>query len=229
MQYKGLLFDKDGTLFDFQKTWGGWVDSSIRHLSEGDAGLADALADALDFDMERKLARPGSIVIAGTLGEVAGVMAAVLRTDLRELAMRLDATAAELVPVPAAPLAELMTSFRSNNLKLGVATNDSEAAAIAHLERSGIDHFFDYVAGYDSGYGGKPGPGMCVAFAERLSLPPEQVVMVGDSTHDMQAGRAAGMACVAVLTGVAGEADLAPYADAVLPDIGHLPNWLAKL
>jgi len=52
------------------------------------------------------------------------------------------------------------------------------------------------------------------------------VVMVGDSTHDLIAGRAAGMACVGVLTGTAVEGDLAPFADAVLPDIGHLPGWL---
>ena len=49
--------------------------------------------------------------------------------------------------------------------------------------------------------------------------------MVGDSTHDLIAGRAAGMQTVGVLTGMA-EAELAPLADAVLPDIGHLPDWL---
>jgi phosphoglycolate phosphatase len=50
--------------------------------------------------------------------------------------------------------------------------------------------------------------------------------MVGDSTHDLDAGRAAGMATVGVLTGLAGAADLAPHADAILPDIGALPGWL---
>ena len=35
------------------------------------------------------------------------------------------------------------------------------------------------------------------------------------------------MQTVAVLTGLAEAAVLAPYADAVLPDIGHLPAWLA--
>ncbi|MGR3462852.1 MAG: HAD family hydrolase, partial [Roseovarius sp.] len=52
--------------------------------------------------------------------------------------------------------------------------------------------------------------------------------MVGDSTHDLIAGRAAGMACVGVLPGTATQADLAPFADAVLPDIGHLPGWLTS-
>ncbi|EPX85444.1 HAD-superfamily hydrolase, subfamily IA, variant 1 family protein [Salipiger mucosus DSM 16094] len=50
--------------------------------------------------------------------------------------------------------------------------------------------------------------------------------MVGDSTHDLIAGRAAGMQCVGVLTGPAAAEDLASQADVVLPDIGHLPGWL---
>jgi phosphoglycolate phosphatase len=48
--------------------------------------------------------------------------------------------------------------------------------------------------------------------------------MVGDSRHDLIAGRAAGMPTLAVLTGVADEAELAPFADVVCPDIGHLPR-----
>ncbi|MFD2856539.1 HAD family hydrolase [Seohaeicola zhoushanensis] len=52
--------------------------------------------------------------------------------------------------------------------------------------------------------------------------------MVGDSTHDLFAGRTAGMHTVGVLTGVAGHEDLAPHADVVLPDIGHLPAWLDR-
>jgi phosphoglycolate phosphatase len=50
--------------------------------------------------------------------------------------------------------------------------------------------------------------------------------MVGDSLHDLRAARAAGMRAVAVLTGPARAADLAPWADAVLPDIGALAGWL---
>ena len=45
--------------------------------------------------------------------------------------------------------------------------------------------------------------------------------MVGDSRHDLQAGRAAGMVTLGVLTGPATAAELADVADAVLPDIGR--------
>ena len=51
--------------------------------------------------------------------------------------------------------------------------------------------------------------------------------MIGDSVHDLDSGRAAGMRTVGVLTGLASRDDLAPHADVVLPDIGALPGWLA--
>jgi phosphoglycolate phosphatase len=126
----------------------------------------------------------------------------------------------------AVPLVPFLTSLRTRGLRLGVATNDTEAPARAHLEAHGITGLFDFVAGYDSGYGPKPGPGMCLAFAKSQGLDPARVVMVGDSLHDLVAGRAAGMRTVAVLTGVARHADLVGHADSVLPDIGGLSDWL---
>jgi phosphoglycolate phosphatase len=52
--------------------------------------------------------------------------------------------------------------------------------------------------------------------------------MVGDSTHDLIAGRAAGMPTIGVLTGMAGRETLEPYADAVLENIGEIPGFLAS-
>jgi phosphoglycolate phosphatase len=119
-----------------------------------------------------------------------------------------------------------LSALRARGLRLGVATNDSEAPARQHLAAHGITDCFDFISGYDSGHGPKPGPGMCLAFAQGLGLQPARVAMVGDSRHDLQAGRAAGMRTVAVLTGIAKAADLADLADVILPDIGALPGWL---
>jgi phosphoglycolate phosphatase len=70
---------------------------------------------------------------------------------------------------------------------------------------------------------------MCLAFAAACGIEPRRVAMVGDSRHDLQAGRAAGMRTVAVLTGIAGARDLSPLADVVLADIAALPGWLDGL
>ncbi|MGR3712445.1 MAG: HAD family hydrolase [Shimia sp.] len=227
MRADGILFDKDGTLFDFAATWNAWAYASIQGFAAGDSALAARIAQALAFDLDARSFRPDSFVIAGTNREAAEAVAAVLpsgNADAIELKMAQDAAQAPLAP--AVPLHPFLTELGGKGLKLGVMTNDSEYAAQAHLKGAGVDTLFDFIAGFDSGFGAKPDPEPLLAFADQLGLAPERVVMVGDSTHDLIAGRSAGMQTAAVLTGMATAEDLAPYADVVLADIGHIPDWL---
>lgn len=221
---QAILFDKDGTLFDFQATWGVWARDFLARRSAGDAALAARLADAMDFDAASGRFRAQSRVIAGTGREVADLLAPILRVDAAVLEAELATTAAEAPLAEATPLRPLLTRLRAAGLRLGVATNDFEGVARAHL--APVAELFDYMAGFDSGHGSKPQPGMLLAFARACNVPPSAVLMVGDSRHDLAAGRAAGMATLAVLTGVALAEDLADLADAVRPDIGHLPEFL---
>jgi len=224
---RGIVFDKDGTLFDFQLTWGGWARGMIADLAGGDPSRADDMAAAMAFDPVAGRFRPESPVIAGTGDEVAELLLPFVPGQpggLAGLSQRL-AHAAQSAPLAeAVPLAPLLARLRSAGLRLGVATNDHEATARRHLAAhlGGLD----FIAGFDSGHGGKPAPGMLLAFCRACALPPDAVLMVGDSRHDLIAGRAAGMRTLAVLTGVAGADELAPLADAVRPDIGHLPALL---
>lgn len=224
----GLLFDKDGTLFDFHKSWSGWILDLIDTLSEGNPARRDHIAQCLEYDYENKTFLPGALSIAGTVKQQAGVLSPALpHWSSAEIEAFLVQGAARAQMVPAVPLAPLLAEFRASGLRVGLATNDAESSARRHLEGAEIIDKFDYIAGYDSGHGAKPDPGMCRAFASAFDLDPAACVMIGDSTHDLDAGRAAGMITVAVLTGMAGPDELAPFADAVLPDIGALPGWLA--
>lgn len=224
---RGLLFDKDGTLFSFQATWAGWAQGIVHDLAEGDATRATALAEAMRLDLDGPRFRPESPIIAGTEADaVATLMPHLPGWEVRDLFLFLARRSMEIEPVQAVPLAPLMARLGRAGLALGVATNDSESSARVHLERCGVAGAFDFVAGYDSGHGRKPEPGPCLAFAAEMGLAPAEIAMVGDSRHDLDAGRAAGMRTVAVLTGVALAEDLAPLADVVVPDIGHLPALL---
>jgi phosphoglycolate phosphatase len=224
-----LLFDKDGTLFDFRISWGRWAAGFLAGLAT-DAAHADRLGRAIGFDAESRAFAPDSPVIAATAADIAAALAPHLAgISVTDLTDRIDETAGSAPMSEAVPLRPLLTSLRGRGLRLGVATNDSEAPARQHLAAHGITDCFDFVAGYDSGHGAKPGPGMCLAFAAACKLDPARVAMVGDSRHDLQAGRSAGMRTVAVLTGIAQAGDLAPLADVVLPDIGALPAWLDRL
>ncbi len=227
MRADGLLFDKDGTLFDFGPTWNTWAGMMIGQFSEGDTALAGRLADALEYDLSAQSFLPQSFVIAGTNREVAEAVASVVTTrHVDEIEETLTLGAAEAPLSEAVPLAPFLAGLASQGMKLGVMTNDTEYSARAQLRGTGVEDAFHFIAGFDSGYGAKPAPDPLLAFANQMNLVPERVVMVGDSTHDLVAGRAAGMQTVAVLTGMAEKAELAPFADVVLPNIGHIPEWL---
>lgn len=229
MTISALLFDKDGTLFDFSATWSNWAETVLDDLAGGDPALAARLAERLGFDRDARRYDWRSPVIAGTTREVAEAIAPELATrDIDALAARLDAQSARTPQVPAVALRPCLGALRGRGLKLGLVTNDSEASARVHLQGADVLDLFDYVAGYDSGYGAKPGPGQLREFLAREGLDPAQAAMVGDSPHDMAAARAAGTGAVAVLTGPNPRAVLEPVADAVLGSIGELGGWLDR-
>lgn len=225
---RGIIFDKDGTLFDFSRTWEAWAQSFLRRIAL-DEDHAKALGRAIGFDTRRNRFEPDSIAIAGTPWEIAGPLANLLpRVTQVELVEVINEEAVAAPQVEVVSLSAFLPTLRADGFRLGVVTNDSEVPARAHLQAAGALPFFDFIAGSDSGYGAKPDPGQLIACADVMAFAPQEILMVGDSTHDLQAAARAGMPALGVLSGPASETTLAPLAQAVLPDIGHLPDWLAK-
>ncbi len=220
------IFDKDGTLFDFRATWGGWTARAMDFLA-GHGADPGAMGQVLGYDPATGHFEKSSPVIASTTPELVDILHGFVpgmdKGYLLDVLSELSETAPQ---APAAPLHQVFTALKARGLKLGLATNDTEAPARAHLAGAGVLELFDFVAGCDSGWGGKPAPGQLLAFAGRVGVDPSRVVMVGDSLHDLHAGLAAGMKRAAVLTGIAEAAELAPHADVVLPDISHLGVWI---
>lgn len=223
----GVIFDKDGTLFDFHTTWAGWTYSLLEHLATKYGASAEVLARAVAFDRAACRFLPASLLIGATNREGAEALAAALPgSDAGEIEDYIRVTSAEAPLQPAVPLRPFLQGLAARGLSIGLVTNDTYHGARAHLSGAGVLEQFDFVAGYDSGHGHKPEAGPLLAFARHMRLDPARIVMVGDSTHDLLAGRAAGMQTLGVLTGIAETPELAPLADAVLPDIGHIPAWL---
>jgi len=206
---RGIVFDKDGTLFDFNATWGAWAATVIQSETEGDTQRRDLLAQALGFDLTAKRFHPSSLAIASPARDivVAG-MPYLKETSIDVVLERWNALAAQAPQVEVTPLKPFLTKLRAAGLVVGVATNDAEAPARAHLAAVGVEDEFDFT------------------FCEATGVAAQECLMVGDSTHDLEAGRAAGMTCVAVLTGVAEADELTPFADVVLPSVAQIPSWL---
>jgi phosphoglycolate phosphatase len=78
-----------------------------------------------------------------------------------------------------------------------VATNKSIEYTDVILKGLGA-HYFQFVVGGDNGFGLKPEPGMLLHVMERLNVPKEGTVLVGDSTNDINGGHNAGIRVCAV-------------------------------
>lgn len=229
----GVLFDKDGTLIDFDGTWGPTTHAVIHTLAKGEAALMRAQAEALHFSLESRRFLPTSPLIAGSSASYGDLWGKALgRSDLAELRREIDSlTAVESLKAltPIGSPVEVLDALLAMGLRLGLATNDSQASALRQVEALGLAKRMEFVVGYDSGHGGKPDPGMVIAFARHIGVEPNQIAMVGDSRHDLHAARAAGALAIAVLTGPAGREELESEADYVIDDIAALPDLFARV
>jgi phosphoglycolate phosphatase len=229
---RAILFDKDGTLVDFQRTWGPAVQKVMLRLANGRRAVYERLAAVSGFvEADMKL-RPDSPLVAQPTSVWGPQWAQELgcTSDAMFLAaldkQMCEATTAYLTPI--GDPGSFVNDLACCGYGLGVFSNDAELAVRTHMSKLGIEKILAFVAGYDSGFGCKPGAGPVLAFADAMHAHPSQVAVVGDTTLDLAAARAAGAVAIGVLTGPASVAALAPIADIILPSAAELATALAK-
>jgi phosphoglycolate phosphatase len=224
-----ILFDKDGTLIDYWLTWLPINRQVALFAAGGDERLARELLRVGGQDPVTDRVVPGSVLAAGSVADIAAVFATELGArsppqlvqGIEAIFRRGGAEHGRLARGARKTVAEL----RRRGFKLGLATNDSIGGLEASLGPHHILELFDFRVGCDSGFGAKPDPGMVWAFCAAVGVVPGAVAVVGDATHDLSMGRAAGVGLtVGVLGGTSGAKDLEPYADRI---IEHLVDLLS--
>lgn len=220
------VFDKDGTLLDCHLTWAPIIRDACAHMGEAD----EHLYTVLGFDVSTGRFVDGSLFMTGTNAEVYDELAE-HGVDTHSFQAALKAATAKARHMPLADTKALFTDVRALGLSVAVLTSDDRVNARAFLTSSlGADDVevdsIPMVCGDDS-YGHKPSAEPLLALAEMLGVPPHRMVVVGDTTVDIQCARAAGATSVAVLTGVGTSSSLTD-ADAVLPSVKDLPALLTR-
>ena len=234
MKIAGILFDKDGTLLDYHRTWMPVNREAALRAAGGDKALSERLLALAGYDTAAGRVRADSPLAAWSTAEIAELWASELPAasgaELTPMMEAIFVGGSEANAVPVTDLAALFGRFKARGLVLGVATHDSHAGAKGSLAPFGVLEQLDFVAGYDSGHGTKPGPGMVQGFCAATGLRPGDVAVVGDNLHDLHMGRSAGAALViGVLTGTSAADDLTADADHVLDDIDALEALLEGL
>lgn len=237
MTYKGIVFDKDGTLLDFNSTWLPVYRFAANEFTNYEAQLAQVLVEKYGYDQITRRFIGGSLLAAGNNYEIANAWAKHLpeiddELKLNAFSDRLNLIFQQQSALHSTPVNNLKTTLRKLNqagLKLGVATSDSYQGIHNTLESLDVISEFNFLCGYDSGHGIKPEPGMVLAFCDAMSMTPADIIVVGDNRHDMEMGKnaQAGL-CIGVLTGTSTRAELEALADIVVDDISALVSLVNR-
>lgn len=122
--------------------------------------------------------------------------------------------------------AEMIVGLANQGFRLAVATGKSRQGLDRALQHSGLGACFHATRCADECFS-KPHPQMLDELMDELSVVADRTLMIGDTTHDLEMARNAGVACVAVSYGAHPAAALDALSPiARLETLEELARWL---
>ena len=233
----GIIFDKDGTLIDFAFTWRK-IAETRRRLMVHTLGISDEIAalvlrscgiDPLDGKIDPR----GPLVLASVQDEILIASGVLYRSgypwdEARQLMEEAflgteRSLQMEEITKPVPYLRQCLTHLREKGLPLAIATVDGTRQTHRVLEFLKIKDFFDYIVTSEDVSQRKPHPEAIFLISDRLGIPKDKLIMVGDAVTDMKMGKRAGVALtVGILNGVTPGQVLEDWADVVIDSLRQI-------
>lgn len=107
-------------------------------------------------------------------------------------------------------IVDMVAAVRAAGIRTALVTSKNREGALRGLRVVGLEGTMEVIIGADDVTNHKPHPEPVQRAAEVMGIAPRDAIFVGDSTHDMTSGRAAGTATGAVLWGPFTRSHLAP-------------------
>jgi phosphoglycolate phosphatase len=196
MIIRAVLFDLDGTLVD-----------SLEDLTDAVNHIRDAFSHprlAVDA-VRQKVGKGARHLVQQVLPDAseAGVDRALkLFLEFNRLHI---ADKSRLFP----GIREILHELAARGILMAVISNKNEALSALLLENLGIHNLFESVTGGDTYRERKPSPLPLLNVADRLGIPLNECVMVGDSINDIRAGQQANIASIGCTWGYGSREELA--------------------
>ena len=123
---------------------------------------------------------------------------------------------------------ELLEGLRDDGYLLGVATGKSRVGLDRSLEHHDLGHLFQETRTADESFS-KPHPGMLLELSDATQVPMRRMLMIGDTTHDLDMAANAGVDAVAVTYGAHPASTLYESSSLVhVNDVSELSQWLKE-
>lgn len=233
MKVDAIIFDKDGTLIDFDAFW---VGVSVAALVDVLSGLGRQ-----DIPIEEILEAYGvydgvtdidGVLCKGTYAQMAEIFSDILARHGCSLPAEM---AEELIVdaynrstdkgniLPTCPtLARTLEALKKRGIRLAVVTTDNPEITERCLRALKIYRLFDKIYTDDGKTPKKPDPAAALNFMELVGASPERTLMVGDTVTDVTFARRAGISVCAVARSTKAREALLPHTDAVISKISEL-------
>ncbi len=122
---------------------------------------------------------------------------------------------------------DLLGQLKDAGRRLAVATGKSTSGAHAGATRNGLHGYFERLYGFDAVPDPKPAPGLLLRLMKETDLGPDDTVIIGDTTYDIEMGRRAGVRSIGVTWGAHSEDQLRQAgADHVVQQVPELRDLL---
>jgi phosphoglycolate phosphatase len=212
-----VLFDLDGTLVDSAPDIAWCGDEMLRVMNLPARGIESSrlwVGNGIEKFVKRALTNK---------------MQAEPRTDLYRQGLEIFKTLyaehncvhSQLYP----SVIEGLDKFKELDINIACVTNKAELFTNSLLEKIGLKPYFDLVVSGDTTAKKKPDPLPLQYAAEHFQLSPESCLIVGDSSNDVNAGRAAGFTVACVPYGYNHGEDITDsHPDYLINNIKHLAD-----
>ena len=229
MDIQAIIFDKDGTLLDFDAFWIAVsvyaIKDMLKQLGRGDIPV-DEFLDVLGVHNGRTAA--DGILCKGTYEQMGLAIYEVLKSHgidiLPQETVRMtidaytrNADAGEVRPT-CENIREILERIKARGIKLLVVTTDNYEITHKCLVELGIEDLFEKIYTDDGKTPVKPDPQCVSEFSQSFGIPAGKIIMVGDTMTDIRFARNAGIFAVCV----GSSAETGKCADAFISDISHI-------
>lgn len=220
-RYRAVLFDLDGTLLD---TVPDLACSANRMLAElHHPGLSEALVTTF---VGRGIAKLVERVLAGSIEGT--VPAAQLQAGL-DIFERCYGEESGLRSRPYPGVESGLRRLAAAGMPMAIVTNKAARFTLELLDRIELRQYFRVVVSGDTLAVRKPDPLPVRHACEQLGVAPEDALFIGDSRHDVAAGRGAGCAMWCVPYGYNEGVPVETLnCDRIVPDIDTAARWILE-
>jgi HAD superfamily hydrolase (TIGR01509 family) len=216
-----VVFDLDGTLIDSLDVYCKILNTALERVGLPTASKKNILRAIReggfiwDFVLPEKMKSQKDVLIRKVRGVIDEIYPRMFRKEVKIIE----------------GAAGILKRIAARGIKIGLVTSTPRTLLedkLYPLQQASVEDVFEGIITTDDIHNKKPAADPLIECGKRLGVNRNKIVYVGDTRIDMQAGRAAGMKTVGVLTGYdTYQVLMSEDPEAVIPSVGDLGDVIS--